>query len=321
MGAYASTYLQFVVSALVTGATGFIGQALCSQLEAEGITFQAYSRSGGSLPNGQTISALDLATHHFSTQQLSGVNAIYHLAGIAHRQVAGQPYDAVNHRAALSLAEAAEAAGVRVFIYLSSVKAMGDAVTGEARGEDDRAPPGDEYGLSKWQAELALRERFKHSPMAVYVIRPALVYGLQPRGNLRLMERLVPLGLPRPPERGGRSMVSRNDLVRLMMSAAAQARPGVTTWIAADGEIYSTRRIYDAIRGATGKPRGRAWLPEFGWKALSMLADLPRGRRESTWQKLFATELYCAERARREAGWEPQDTLEQVLGAGGSDKC
>lgn len=321
MGAYASTYPHTVLSALVTGATGFIGQALCSRLGNEGVRVRPFNRTGGFLPDGTPLTAVDFAEAALDDIHVEGVSTVFHLAGIAHRYHAGQPYDAVNHRASIDLAMRAEAAGVRVFVYLSSVKAMGDAFAGSPRGEEECVLPTESYGLSKWRAEESLRETFRNSPMAVYIVRPALVYGPSARGNLRLMERMVSLGLPRPPERGGRSMVSRDDLVELMLRAARRHEPGVATWIAADGEVYSTRRVYDALRRAANKPPGRGWLPVWGWRVGAACVDAIRPGGEPMWRKLFATELYSAQRAREAAGWIAQDTLERTLGVEEPGQC
>ncbi|MFV8817107.1 NAD-dependent epimerase/dehydratase family protein [Haliea sp. E17] len=309
------------MKALVTGASGFIGQQLCARLSGQGRELLPFSLGGGSLPSGQRILPLDLTNESVSARHLREAHTVFHLAGIAHRAAAGQAYDAVNHRAVIELATRAADAGVRSFIFLSSVKAMGESATAAPRDEDDCIRPDEPYGLSKWQAEQSLRAAFADTGMAVYILRPALVYGPQAKGNLHLLGRLVAAGLPRPPALGARSMVALADLVELMLLAEREARPGVHTLIAADGESYSTRRIYDALRMAAGKARAHSWLPQWAWRGGAGLVDILRPGPEPTWQKLFGTELYSNQRARQQLGWVPQQTFEAMLAAGGAAAC
>ena len=317
MEAYASTFFNFTVNVLVTGATGFIGQRLCLRLREAGHNIRAFSRSGSGLEDTKATFRLDLANEDLPSESLQGVDCVYHLAGIAHRQGRGLPYGPVNYEATVKLALLAESSGVRRFVFLSSVKAMGRTATGACRSEEDCTVPEDAYGLSKWMAEEALRHKFSESSMAVYIIRPALVYGPRARGNLQLMARMVAMGLPRPPGLGGRSMVSRDDLVALMLQAGREGPPGVHTWIATDGEVYSARRIYDAMRISAGKSPGVAWCPEWAWRLAARIADSLGRSVETHWEKVFGTEVYSAERVRLETGWTPEQTLEQVFSAQG----
>jgi len=301
------------VKCLVTGATGFIGRRLCQQLLAQGDEVVALSRSGGVLPDGTPIRAIDLAQQVPAGELLQGVEAVFHLAGIAHQRAPAAAYRDVNERATLELARLASAAGARCFVFLSSVKAMGPASVDVARQEDDCSPPLDAYGLSKWRAETGLRDAFGGGPMAVVIIRPTLVYGAAAKGNLALLARGVRAGLPRPPALGGRSMVSLTDLVELLCIAPADAVPGVQTWIAADQRRYSTRDIYDQLRLAAGLPVGKAWLPVWGWRLGAALLDCfsPEGR-EPTFQRLFGTELYSNRAVLQATRWQPRDRLKSV---------
>jgi UDP-glucose 4-epimerase len=151
--------------------------------------------------------------------------------------------------------------------------------------------------------------------MSVTVLRPALVYGAGVRGNLAALAAGVRRGLPLPPAQGGRSMISRADLVELVIDLASDPPPSVSTWIAVDGEAYSTRRICDAMRAALGRPPGCEWLPPAAWYAACALADRLRPAEEPYRQLLFGTELYSAEALRRLRGWSPRRRLEDEIGA------
>lgn len=291
---------------LVSGATGFIGRSLCRRLVLEGHTVTALSKSGRPLPDGTPTLALDLAQSLPSAEQLQGVDVVFHLAGIAHQHAPDSAYVALNERATVGLAGRCQQAGVGRFVFLSSVKAMGPARQGEPRAESDCLPPDEPYGRSKWRAECQLREAFESGPMNVVIVRPALVYGPRPKGNLALLARGMRAGLPRPPAGGGRSMIALDDLVAALLLVASLPLEGVHTWIAADPRPYSTRFLYDQLRAAAGRGAGLAWLPAPGWRLAAAVLDLCTGRRgESTYHKLFGTELYSATALMQATGWRP----------------
>lgn len=298
---------------LVTGATGYIGRHLCQQLLARGDSITALSRTGAFLPGGTPTRAIDLASMMPERGLLEGVDVVFHLAGIAHQSAPASAYRELNELATLRLARLSAAAGVRSFVFLSSVKAMGPATHAEERPEQDCTAPADPYGWSKWSAENALQAEFARGPMGVVILRPALVYGPVPKGNLALLARAVRAGLPRPPDLGARSMVSLPDLVDLMCLVAREPCPGVRTFIASDGQHYSTRFVYDQLRLAQGLPVGRAWLPEAGWRLAAALLDLRRGRQgESTFDKLFGTELYSNRAVLAATSWRPRLRLQDL---------
>ena len=275
------------------------------------------SRSGAPLPDGTPTQALDLAEAELPEELFAGVDAVCHLAGIAHRHSLPADYEALNHLASLRLARAAARAGVGCFIYISSVKAMGPATDARVRAEEDRAPTVDPYGRSKWAAEVDLRREFASGPMAVVILRPALVYGPGALGNLQLLARGVRWGLPRPPLAGERSMIGVLDLVELAGDLCHDPPPaGVHTWIVSDGERYTTQGLYDLLRQALGKGRGRAWLPAWGWRLGSNLLDWLRPRDATpTYERLFGTELYSNAALLAATNWRPHCRIEEAAAA------
>ena len=301
---------------LVSGATGFIGRQLCQQLVARGDTVIALSKNGAPLSSGEPTLALDLAVSAPDVELLRGVDVFFHLAGIAHRQERKSSYEELNYQATVRLARLASAAGIRCFIFLSSVKAMGSPNSSAVRAEGACSRPVDAYGLSKWQAEVALQEQFSEDRMAVVIVRPALVYGATVKGNLQRLATAVRWGLPRPPESGTRSMIALEDLVELL-NVIAQRPPlsGVHTWIACGVDSYSTRAIYDLLREASGKDRGIGWLPRWVWRVGAWVLDTASGRHEeSTYDKLFGTERYSNAAVLRDTEWQPRIRLEDVIG-------
>jgi nucleoside-diphosphate-sugar epimerase len=304
------------VKCLVSGATGFIGRQLCRQLSARGDTLVALSKSGGLLEDGAPTLAVDLAVEDPDAESFRGVDVVIHLAGIAHQQAADSAYEKLNYEATLRLARLARTAGVGCFIFLSSVKAMGASCSANARLEDDCCLPLDTYGLSKWHAECALREEFRDSEMSVVILRPALVYGINAKGNLQRLAAAVHRGLPRPPAMGLRSMIALQDLVDLLCHLALDPPSGVHTWIACGEQAYSTRAIYDLLREANGQRRGVGWMPLWAWRSGAWLQDqLTGATTERTFDKLFGTEIYSCAAVQVATGWQPRVALENVVDA------
>jgi nucleoside-diphosphate-sugar epimerase len=172
------------------------------------------------------------------------------------------------------------------------------------------------YGLSKWQAERALQEQFCDDRMSVVIVRPVLVYGANVKGNLQNLASAVRWGLPRPPAGGGRSMIALEDLVELLCVIAQRPLSlGVHTWIASGIGSYSTQAIYDMLREASGKRRGTRWLPRWVWRVVTRLLDMAHGQGdESTYDKLFGTELYSNAALLRDIDWRPRIKLEDAIG-------
>lgn len=300
----------------MTGATGMIGRELCFQLQARGRSLVATSRRGGVLPSGQQAIAVDLEFQPLPASYLRDVGTVYHLAGIAHQQAEAVRYQRLNLEASVALAQSAARAGVENFVFVSSVKAMGPASGRSPRKEHDREPATDPYGRSKLAAEAALQEVARDTGMRLLVVRPALVYGREPQGNLRWMQRAARLGLPRPPALGGRSMIGEQDLARLLcqlpdeLLAAGRTR---TCVIATDGEVYSSQRIYDGLRAALGRRPRHGEGSERFWRHLAGGLDrLQRQNPGCSYHKLFGWERYDNRYLLSLSQWRPRQTIESA---------
>ena len=109
-------------------------------------------------------------------------------------------------------------------------------------------------------------------------------------------------------------MIARADLVSLLLLLTGLELSGVHTWIATDGQQYTTRRVYDALRSAQGASPTLAWLPSWCWRGAAALYDLWRGEQgDSTSLKLFGDERYSNGALIAATGWQPSQTLESVL--------
>jgi len=230
---------------LVTGATGFVGRALCPALAAAGWTVRAAGRAEtGDIGPDTDWSVL-----------VAGVDAVVHLAARVHvmRETAADPaadFDRVNCGATTRLAHAATDAGVRRFVFLSTVKVHGES-SEHALTAADPARPADDYARSKWAAEQALVDVADR--MATVTLRPPLVYGPGVGGNFRTLMNIVARGLPLPLAgiANRRSLIALDNLVAAIIWSL-EAPPGA--YLPCDGEDLSTPALIRRLAAAMDRP-------------------------------------------------------------------
>jgi len=306
--------------ALVTGATGFIGGRLVRELQAAGHPVRGLSRTPP--PTTPWLVAGDLSDTAALAAACAGVDTIYHCAGYAHafhaqRAEEAECHWAVNHQGVVNLLAAARQAGVRRFVFLSSVKAMGEPGSGPV-DETWARPPDSDYGRAKRAAEEAVLA----SGLDCVVLRPAMVYGHGGRGNLERMVRFVERGwFPPLPETGNhRSLIHVSDVVALMQKVAADPRAWGQTFIASHGEAPSGRQLYAALRAALGKPP-LAWaVPAWCLGVAARLGgwgERLTGRRlpfnPEVRSRLLDSAWYSPARLERELGWSARVSLVEGL--------
>lgn len=315
---------------LVTGASGFIGRELVSQLQSAGARTVAMLRDPARAPTAwQAVEcrAGDLLAPDSLLAACAGVDCVIHAAGYAHalRDPARQAearHAAVNHRGSCALLRAAAAAGCRRFVFVSSIKAAGDP--GSRCVDEDWDPePDTAYGRAKRAAERCIQA---DAPPAMHwsIIRPSMVYGDHPGGNLlRMLDAVYRRRFPPLPElHNRRSMVHVEDLARLILLAAADPRAAGRTYIATDGVDYSTRDIYLALLGAMGRTAPAWHLPLWllrllaaGGDALQALSRRSMPLNRDVLERLVGWACYAGQRARTELGFVPRHTLYEVLPA------
>ena len=248
---------------LVTGASGFVGSAVCEALLARGIAFVPCVREP--LATSSTWPAAfasgDLSGPVDWTPALAGCSVVIHLAARVHmmREQAADPeavYQAMNVDATMRLAEQAAGQGVRRFVYVSSVKVNGERTSGRPFRADDVPVPEDAYGRSKLAAELALQAWAGRTGTELVIVRPPLVYGPGVRANfLRLMQ-LVKSGVPLPLGRirNRRSMVALGNLVDFLLLCASHPGAAGATWMVSDNRDLSLPELVTLIAAAMGRP-------------------------------------------------------------------
>lgn len=259
--------LQETTSVLVTGASGFLGAALIKRLREQGYALTALSRLAPAAVGAQWT---QVRNYDESCVLFPGHACVVHLAARVHvmNDTAQDPlteFRAINVDLTASLARKAAAAGVRRFIYMSSVKVNGEAtVHGRAFGADSPASPQDPYGISKMEAELALRAIAAETGMEVVIIRPPLVYGPGVKANFATMARWVRKGIPLPlgAIHNRRSLVGLDNLVDLVVTCLHHPQAANQTFMASDGHDLSTTDLLRGLALAMGRPARLVSVPQ-----------------------------------------------------------
>jgi len=292
---------------LISGASGFIGRLLVQAING---SIRVLSRAKHS--DFETV-ICDLQSDVIPDDALYGIDTVFHLAGFTHdmrnASEVSDIYYKVNVSATVQLAELAVKAGVKKFVFVSSVKAGGSPDFEVCASESDQGDPEGVYGKTKREAELKLLKIGKESGMHVSIIRPSLVYGPNAKGNLQLMLSGIKKGWFTPlPETGNkRSMIHVDDLVRAILLVADDDRANREVFIATDGVPHSSREIYDAMCDVIGKTTPKWSVPKILFDIVSLLS--PRIKYKIN--KLLGDECYSS--AKLEAlGFKAQKTLKDM---------
>ena len=292
------------MKALVTGADGFIGVHLCERLEREGWTVLRSQRSGG-----RADFAVDLAT--IDPQQMAAqsgpLDVVFHLAGRAHRRADAATYERDNVETTRRAWQWAQRAGARRFVFLSTIRVLGDVSRHPFRIGDPRRP-GDAYAESKAEAEVYLEEVAGDGP-AVTIVRPPLVYGPGVGANfLRLMQAAV-RGWPLPLGRAAapRSQVAVGNLIDLLVRCCADNR-GLRVLHVRDERDYAVADLVRALATAAGRSPRLLQIPPSLVRAA--LAVVGRARVSS---RLFAPAQIDDRATRAVFGWKPPIESQQAL--------
>jgi nucleoside-diphosphate-sugar epimerase len=297
---------------LVTGASGFVGTALCRELLARGHTVRAAVRRlkapGAVPPQLHQILVPDIAAEFDRRALVDGVGTVVHLAALAHRSSIEAEMRRVNCDAAVRLAEAA-AGLVRRFIFLSSVKVHGEDSGGGMYAEDDALSPQDSYGRSKLEAERALTETATRNGMELVIIRPPLVYGPEVKANFLRLLGWVDAGLPLPfaSVRNRRSLIYLGNLVAAI-ARFAEHPAARGPFLVSDEESVSTPELVSRIAGVLDLP-ARLFPAPLG---LLRLGGMLAGRLDEI-RRLTGNLAIDFSRARRVLDWHPPYTLDAGL--------
>jgi nucleoside-diphosphate-sugar epimerase len=299
---------------LVTGANGFVGSALCDRLNAEGYNLRCAVRTPS--PDENSIAVGDIGPDTQWDEALHEVDSVIHTAARAHIMKDEVPdplaeYRKINVDGTLNLARQAAQAGVKRFIFISSIKVNGEQTPlGEPFTPEDTPAPEDPYGISKHEAEQGLQQLAQETGMDVVIIRPPLVYGPGVKGNFASMVRLVEKGIPLPlgAIHNKRSLVALDNLVDLIVTCIDHPAAANQIFLAGDGEDVSTTELLRGVAKAMGKPARLIPVPA---SILTLGATLLG--KKAVAQRLLGSLQVDISKAREVLGWEPVVSVEEGM--------
>ncbi len=249
------------VRILLTGSHGFVGAALTRTLIATNqYQLTTVGRRPTSIP-GQLHFEIELSAASDCSEALVGVDVVIHTAARVHMMDDRAPdplaaFRSVNTEATLALARQASTAGVKRFIFLSSIKVLGEMASQEQPFDHLQLPnPTDPYGISKFEAEQGLYEIARQTGMEVVVIRPPLVYGPGVKANFHQLIGLMSKQFPLPlgSVRNKRSLVALPNLIDLIMRCIDHPAAANRTFMVSDNQDLSTPELMQGIAIALGK--------------------------------------------------------------------
>jgi len=295
---------------LVTGASGFVGSAVVARLARDGIETRAcFRRDDACVPDGvHALRVGDLTADTDWRQALTGVVAVVHAAARVHvmDDTATDPlaeFRRINVQGTLNLARQAAAAGVRRFVFISSIKVNGEVTKlGIPFSADDIPSPRDPYGVSKMEAEQGLREIAAQTGMEMVIIRPPLVYGPGVKANFAALMRAVQSGWPLPlgAVRNQRSLVALDNLVDFIVTSLSHPQAANQTFLVSDGYDLSTTELVRGLECAASVPERLIPVPVWALRAGAALL----GKTDAV-QRLCGNLQVDISKARTLLGWVP----------------
>jgi UDP-glucose 4-epimerase len=307
-------------SVFLTGATGFVGGATLSRLVAKNYTVIAALRKGANVLGNHVakihVDNIDGATDW--QKSLVGVDVVIHSAARVHvmNDAEADPLAAfrrVNVEGTLNLARHAAAAGVRRFIFISSIKVNGEGtLQNTAYSPEDIPAPTDPYGVSKMEAEQGLRILAAETGMEVVTIRPVLVYGPGVKANFRSMMQWLDKGVPLPfgSIHNSRSLVALDNLVDLILTCIDHPAAANQTFLVSDGEDLSTTQLLRKMAFALDRPARLLPIPSWVLGGGATLLG-----RKALSNRLCGSLRVDISKTRSLLGWSPPISVDDALKA------
>ncbi|MBK9161535.1 MAG: SDR family oxidoreductase [Nitrosomonadales bacterium] len=305
---------------LVTGASGFVGQALCAELLFRGHSVCGAVRSRmSSISSAVPVAVVgEIGADTDWTVALDGVEVVIHLAARVHvmRENAMDPlaeFRRINVAGTEHLARCAAASGVKRMVYVSSIKVNGEQTSsGQQFSETDMPAAQDPYGVSKWEAEQALRRVASETGLEDVIVRPPLVYGPGVKGNFAQMLNVVAKGIPLPfaSLQNRRSLICLGNLVDALIACSTHPAAAGQTYLVSDGEDVSTTALIEKMAHALGRNSRLFYLPPVLLRILAALL----GRPEQI-ARLLGSLRVNDEKIRGDLAWVSPFTMEQGLQA------
>jgi nucleoside-diphosphate-sugar epimerase len=303
---------------LVTGANGFLGRYVCphlTEMETEVIAAVRAPIPDG-LPSTAAVRTVgDIGPDTDWREALNGVEAVVHMAARVHIMdgAVSDPdgvYRRTNTEGTTNLARQAITAGVKRFVFISTVKVMGETTPDTPFTETDAPAPEDAYGASKWAAEQALSKIAVATGMEVVVLRPPLVYGARAQGNLLSLLRLCDLAPPLPFATidNRRSLIYAGNMADAIRVCVDHPAAAGRTYFVRDGEDISIPGLVRCMAAALGRPARLFPLPVAALRLLAALVGKSAAIGRLTNSLRIDDGLI-----RRELGWTPPVSMIQGM--------
>jgi len=307
------------MNVLMTGATGFVGQALVRRLQSNHCISAMVREPVQTLNDVSDTFVADLVVTNDFAEVLQNKDVVIHLAARVHMMNddannALAAYRQLNAEATLKLAMQASKSGVKRFVFLSSIKVNGESTRpGNPFLPDDKYIPTDPYGLSKYEAEQGLLNIAEETGMEVVIIRPPLVYGPGVKANFASMMNWVNKGVPLPfgAVHNKRSFVALDNLVDFIaLCADREKSPKAANqlFLISDGEDISTTQLLRKVAKALNKKARLIPVPVW---LMSFIAKL-LGKRDVA-NRLFGSLQVDSSKAFDLLGWKPVTTMDEQL--------
>lgn len=305
---------------LVTGASGFIGSNLCKTFKSKkNYHLTACIRKRCNAPINPVVEIASIDSDTDWRETLKGQDVVVHTAArstITEKEVVDplSEYRKINVEGTLNLAQQASLAGVKRFIFVSSIKVNGEKTyIGKPFQPEDNPAPEDAYGITKLEAEAGLLKLAEESRMEVVIIRPPLVYGPQVKANFKSIITWVGKGIPLPlgSIKNKRSLIALDNLVDFILVCADKdhsPKAANQVFLISDGEDVSTTTLLRRVAWAYGV---QVWL--FPVPISLMNFTLKLINKKTVADRLFGNLQINPNKARELLGWEPVVTMNQQL--------
>lgn len=303
---------------LVTGATGFVGQALAHAACKSGHTVSALVRAYSDQLSAD-ISQIVLEDFNALTEQMliaSDIDVIVHAAARAHvmhdqHSNPAEIYHAINVSLTEHLAKIAARAGVKRFVFISSIKVNGESTAiGRPFTEQDVPAPEDDYGRSKWQAEQQLKVIGQETGMEIVILRPPLIYGPGVKGNFASLMKWMQKSLPLPlgAIHNKRSLLALENLISAILLSASHPAAANQTYLLADEKAVSTTELLKNIALAQDKKARLLPVPASWLRFLAKILG-----KAGVADRLLGSLEVKTDKIRQQLAWQPVISMPQQL--------
>ncbi len=300
---------------LVTGANGFIGSATCHALRNAGWNVFGTVRSAVAEDKMSAVGDIGAMTATDWLPILVGIETIIHLAGRAHvlKETVADPlaeFRRVNTEGTRQLMSAAAEAGVKRFVFVSSIGVNGDVSNEAGFTEESSVNPHKPYAVSKYEAELLLRSMVAKSEMELVIVRPPLVYGAGVKGNFAKLKKLVAQGIPLPVglANNQRTLVSVDNLASFLVRCVEHPQAAGELFLVGDEHSISTKELVRLLGHSIGKKNILLPIPailaRFGARLIG---------KQDLYNQLFGSLVLDISKAKNLLQWHPPANIRDSI--------